>query len=60
MSHEISSLGCVALLRNRNGKEDADNVDEDTMKRGFVPIGQAVKNAEVRSRAIIDCTQLLT
>lgn len=32
-----------------NNKDDED--DDDTIKNGFVPIGQAVKNAEVRSGA---------
>ena len=29
-------------------KDNEDEENEDVIKRGFVPIGQAVKNAEVR------------
>lgn len=40
----------------REKEEGADNDkdnDDDTLKSGFVPIGQAVKNAEVRATATI-------
>ncbi|CAF0974824.1 unnamed protein product [Adineta steineri] len=34
---------------NKDKNKDDDDDDEDTIKKGFVPIGQAVKNAEKNS-----------
>ncbi len=35
----------------REKEENNNDEEEDTIKNGFVPIGQAVKNAEVRTAA---------
>lgn len=35
----------------REKQEGTENEEDDATKNGFVPIGQAIKNAEVRSAA---------
>jgi hypothetical protein len=43
---------CFRREKEEGGENDKDN-DDDAIRSGFVPIDQAVKNAEVRSTADI-------
>lgn len=43
---------CFRREKEEGGENDKDN-DDEAIRSGFVPINQAVKNAEVRSTADI-------
>lgn len=59
---EINYLLIESFFFSRREKEENlennNDDDEDTLKNGFVPIGQAVKNAEVRSAAATTTTTM--
>ena len=49
---------CFRREKEEGGKkDDEEEENEDVLKRGFVPIGQAVKNAEVRDAAAAHAEQ---
>lgn len=47
----LLNLAFFRREKEEGGKPDNDDEDDDAVKQGFVPIGQAVKNAEVRTAA---------
>ena len=55
MTFFFSRIFPIVFLYSRRDREEGlkpdDDGDDETMKKGFVPIGQAVKNAEVRTTA---------
>ncbi len=53
LKYEKNLLNFFVFFRREKEESVENNQDEDddTVKNGFVPIGQAVKNAEVRSAA---------